>query len=131
MAALIDTSVWVAVYRRSTPEGLRRQAAEALNRADAHAAAPILAEVCGALAGADLERLRRHLGTLPVLPLPEDGWEQAAAWMAQVGGEGGRLPLAAALIAVTARHHDAALVACDPVYAPWVERQGVTLRLLT
>lgn len=131
MAALIDTSVWVAVYRTSTPEALRRQAAETLNRADAHAALPVLAEVCGALAGADLARLRRHLGTLPLLPLPEVVWAEAAAWMAEAGTQGGRLPLGAALIAVTARHHDAELVACDPVYAPLAGSQGLRLRLLT
>jgi predicted nucleic acid-binding protein len=131
MAALIDSSVWVAIYRASTPEGLRRRAAEAVNRADAHGALPVLAEVCGALPGADMERLRRHLGTLPLLSLPEDVWEQAAAWMAQSAERGGRLPLGAALIGVTARHHGAELVACDPVVAPLLESQGVRLRFLT
>jgi predicted nucleic acid-binding protein len=77
MIALIDTSLWIDLIRRKSPQSLRRRIAPYLLDPSAHTADPVVFELLRHALPSEIEFLTRRLEALPRLTTPVDLWDRA------------------------------------------------------
>jgi predicted nucleic acid-binding protein len=121
---LVDTSVWISLYR---------QKGSALGDYLAYLAAKNEAAVCGQIVveflggfrkSAEFDRYRDNLSAFPFLPTLPDAYWRAAAWTARHR----RISSGDAIIAATAHAADASLLTRDRAFLS-LEDEGLRLDL--
>lgn len=113
---VVDTSVWVAAFRRrGSPEA--EQLAAMLDEGIVALAAPVRVEIlCGA-SGRDRARLRRALSALPVYFPTDETWSTIDGWIECAGRAGDRFGFADLLIGALATEHGAPVWSLDADFA--------------
>ena len=130
MITLIDTSLWIDLTRRKSPQSLRQRIAPYFLDPSAHTADPVAFELLRHALPAEIEFLTRRLEALPRLPSPVDLWNRAAKLgqnCRKAGHTAGALDL---LIAVIAAASDATLITLDEDFAKIAEVGDFDVKLL-
>ena len=113
MTLLLDTSLWIDFTRTRRPVALKQCIAPYVLDPAAHLAEPVRCEVLRAARPEEARLLEAQFDTLPMLPTPEDLWQQAIN-LGQACRQIGRTVLSLdLLIAAVALHHNAELVSFD------------------
>jgi predicted nucleic acid-binding protein len=121
---LVDTSVWISLYRQKVT-ALGDYLAYLVARNEAAICGQILVEFLGGFKKpGEFARYRGNLDGFPFLPTPADAFWIAAGWSARHRG----ISTGDAIIAATAHVAEATLLTRDRAFAI-LERQGLRLDL--
>ena len=113
---LVDTSVWIAAFRRARGD----EAAHLRTLLDAGAVAmtpPIRIELLSGSGAADLPKLRRVLSALPVYGPTPASFDRIEGWIDKAVRAGRRFAVADLLIAAVAAENDLAIWSLDGDFA--------------
>ena len=130
MITLIDTSLWIDLTRRKSPQSLRQRIAPYLLDPSAHTADPVAFELLRNALPAEIEFLTRRLEALPRLPSPVDLWNRAAKLgqnCRKAGHTAGAIDL---LITAVAVAHQAVIVTLDEDFEKIGKIVGLEVKLL-
>ncbi|MGI8436707.1 MAG: PIN domain-containing protein [Chthoniobacterales bacterium] len=117
METVIETSVWIDLFRAKTSAPVRAQIKPWVGREDLALCEPLLYELLRNAATGQRSLIQRHLATIPVLSTPPMLWTDAIELGQRCCSAGlatGALDL---LIAAICIHHDAELIAFDKQFA--------------
>jgi predicted nucleic acid-binding protein len=113
MATVVDSSIWVDCLRRESSETLRRQTRAIIIADDNFLCEPVIFELLRAVPRRDRTRTEALIGTVPLLPTPNDLWNTARV-LGQKCTDNGFLPPAIdLLIAQICIHHNAPILTFD------------------
>lgn len=127
---LPDTSVWVAFLRHGSPE-LSDELARLLDRGEALACGPVLAELLAGARPNDRAALLASLAALPWADLGRREWHSVGLAAAELRATGQVLPLTDIEIAVAAHTADAVLWTADRDFQRVTQViEGLQLRLI-
>ncbi len=111
---LIDTSAWIASFRRSGHDKLKQKVVETLTTFSAVTANIIVMELLqGCRDQREYEKMRSRLEALELLALNEDVWETAYSAGFSLRKKGITVPSVDIIIASLARTHDCTLLHHD------------------
>ena len=113
MGALIDTSLWVDLFRSTTPGPVKDQALACVNQKEIWVCELILFELLSAARKADRARLETYFAVIPSLPTPASLWRDATGLGQQCADSGLTVPAMDLLIASLCLHHQTELVTFD------------------
>lgn len=77
MGRLIDSSLWIDLFREKTLRSVKEQKREEIIHEDACLCGPVAFEVLREARKSDRDRIKVQFGTLPYLPQTPTLWEQA------------------------------------------------------
>ena len=130
MIALIDTSLWVDFFRPRSSARLKHLVSAQILDTTAHIAEPIVFEILRNALPSEVAYLTSRFQSLPLLPTPDDLWQQAGQ-LGQAcrrrGHTAGALDL---LIGAVAREHRAVLITLDEDFEKIGETGGFQVKLL-
>ena len=108
----VDTSVWVAAFRRrSSPEAAGLSAL--LDRDEVALAAPVRIELMSGASKVDFPRIKRVLSALPVFYPSDETWARIEAWVERSIAAGERFGFADLLIGAIAADRAATIWSLD------------------
>lgn len=113
MPLLIDTGLWIAFMRSSSPRHLKQAIAPYIIDPDACLAEPIAFEVLRRASSRELPPITRQFATYPMLTTPADLWVAATKLGQQCQTHGISAGSVDLLIAAIALTHDATLITFD------------------
>ena len=131
METVLETSVWIDLFRAKTPAPVRAQIKPLVAREDLALCEPLLFELLRNAAAGQRSFIQRHLATIPVLSTPPTLWADAIELGQRYCGAGlatGALDLMIAAICI---HHDAELIAFDQQFAGMAKLSRLRVRILT
>ena len=112
----VDTSVWIAAFRRRpSPEAERLSAL--LDRDEVALAAPVRIELLSGASKADFPRIARALSALPVFYPNDDTWPRIESWVERAIRAGERFGFADLLIGVIAAERAGSIWSFDADFA--------------
>lgn len=109
---VVDTSVWIQFFR-GRGEGLCRHLEQLLDADQVALPAPVRVEILGGARKAELTRLKRVMGALPLLVPSPSVWELLEVWVEQAAGTGDHFGVGDLLIAAIASENKASVWSLD------------------
>jgi predicted nucleic acid-binding protein len=112
----VDTSVWVAAFRRGESAEARRLR-ELLDDDQVALAMPVKLEILSGASRGDRRRLRQVLSGLPLLIPDDQAWLRIDQWVDRAGDAGEQFGIGDLLIAAVAAGRDASVWSLDEDFA--------------
>jgi len=114
---LIDTSLWVDLFRASTSGPVRALVAALVKRPDAALCEPVVFETLRAAPADQRAVIETLFDTMPIVETPRTLWRDAWGLGQRCAGKGLAVPAMDVIIAQVALHHSARLVTFDGDFA--------------
>lgn len=130
MAALIDTSVWVDLFRPKAPRAVKRRAQHIVDALDACLCEPIVFEITRSAPPDQRERISRYFATFPLLETPRDLWPAATRLGQRCCATGFSPRPLDLLIAQVCVHYDAELVTFDSDFSRIADASLLKVRVI-
>ena len=131
MATLIDTSIWVDLFRTKAPRAIKLRAQHIVDALDACLCEPIVFEVTRSAPVDQRGRVAQYFGTFPQLETPRDLWP-AATGLGQRCSAAGFSPRPLDLLIVqVCLYHEAELATFDRDFARIADHCPLKLRMIS
>jgi predicted nucleic acid-binding protein len=131
MATLIDTSIWVDLFRAKTPRAVKLRARHIVDALDACLCEPIVFEVTRSAPLSERARIVRYFSTFPQLETPPDLWSAATRLGQRCSAAGFSPRPLDLLIAQVCVQHAADLATFDSDFESIAEHCPLRVRLIS
>jgi predicted nucleic acid-binding protein len=131
MAALIDTSIWIDLFRAKAPRAVKLRAQHIVDALDACLCEPIVFELTRSAPVDQRARITEYFATFPHLETPRDLWRGASRLGQECSAAGFTPRPLDLLIAQVCLHHNAELVTFDGDFPRIAEHCSLKMRLVS
>jgi predicted nucleic acid-binding protein len=127
---VVDSSIWIDLFRSGSPAAAKRASAELIEHEEAAICEPVIFELVRALPAAARRNVQAQLGLLPVVPTPATLWNDAALLGQKCASRGFAPPAMDLLIAQVCIHNGVELVTMDQHFSEIARVSSLRSRLV-